>query len=355
MNAFDKFSVLFQEDTIFTAKRAYPLGQATTDILNWDETVFPILRERAAAFEPAVCQMIANPCEDTIETAQRKLNEFFDIARSFPPYCDLIMDWDASYNLFPLLHEEYRARWDEIMTEGTPARHDLEEFIRKVRELPERLNIFRSQVMLMLELFFEKLHKRDRESYAQAYLDYYRSVAAGGALFYPDREFEQSFPAEFKFVPISFKGQENVPILAEETEFGELHSFLYTDFYRGLMHGNAPRRCHNCNRYFLLTRGYNTCYCNNIAPGETERTCRQVGAHRVSARLWAGDTPLQKEYSKTINRIKGQRRSGKISRNDFRIYEDDAKALMEQVEHGQSTDEEAIRKLHQISRIRNRK
>jgi hypothetical protein len=46
------------------------------------------------------------------------------------------------------------------------------------------------------------------------------------------------------------------------------------------MAGNAPRRCHNCGRYFLLTDGYNTCYCNNIAPGEAERTCRKVGAHR---------------------------------------------------------------------------
>lgn len=59
--------------------------------------------------------------------------------------------------------------------------------------------------------------------------------------------------------------------------------FLYTEFYRALMAGNALRRCHNCGRYFLLTAGYNTCYCNNIAPGETKRTCRKVGAHKKSA------------------------------------------------------------------------
>lgn len=354
MNSFDKFSVLFQKDTILTAKRDYPLGQVTTDILNWDETVFPILRERAEAFEPAVRQMIADPCEDTIVAAQQKLNEFFDIVRTFPPYCDLNMDWGTAYNVFPLIYEQYRERWDESMTEDTPARRDMEEFLRKIRELPERLNIFRSQIMMMLEQYFEKLHRRDRHTYAQAYSRYYQSVTAVGTLLYPETEFEQSFPAEFKFVPIVFKEQEENVILAEETEFAELHAFLYADFYRGLMHGNAPRRCHNCNRYFLLTRGYNTCYCNNIAPGETERTCRQVGAHRVSARLWAGNTPLLKEYAKTVNRIKGQRRSKKISGNDFRIFEDEAKALVDQVEHGQLTDEEAIRKLHQISRFRNR-
>lgn len=45
-----------------------------------------------------------------------------------------------------------------------------------------------------------------------------------------------------------------------------------------------PRRCHNCGKYFLLTNGYNTCYCNNIAPGETERTCRKVGPTERSLR-----------------------------------------------------------------------
>ena len=54
--------------------------------------------------------------------------------------------------------------------------------------------------------------------------------------------------------------------------FTYLHDFLRTEFYRGLAIGNAPRRCHNCGRYFLLTAGYSTC-CGNIAPGEAERTC----------------------------------------------------------------------------------
>ena len=50
--------------------------------------------------------------------------------------------------------------------------------------------------------------------------------------------------------------------------------------------------------YILLTEGYNTCYCNNIVPGETERTCRKVGAHRKEAKERAGVTPAQKEYAK---------------------------------------------------------
>ena len=75
----------------------------------------------------------------------------------------------------------------------------------------------------------------------------------------------------------------------------------------------------------------------------------------MAAKLWAGDTPLSREYATTINRIKAQRRTRKISRNDFVGFEKEAKALVEQAERGELTDEEAIRGLNRISRMRNRR
>ena len=355
MNTFDKFSVLFWEDRFFTPKKAYELGQVSTDILNWDAAVLRDLRDRVAVFDDAAAQMLAAPSHETVYAAQEKLNAVFEIVKAFPPYCDLKMDWFSSYSLFPLLYEKEPDRWNAAMSNGTPEYQEFRDFLRRVSELPERLDVFRSQIMLVLEGFFENLPKRNPKAYAAAYAEYYESVAAGGVFFFPDIEFEQSFPANLKFIAVTFKDQPGVPVLAEETQFGELHAFLYSDFYRGLMHGNAPRRCHNCGRYFLTTRGYNTCYCNNIAPNETERTCRQVGAHRVAAKLWAGDTPLSQEYAATINRIKAQRRTGKISRADFTDSEDTAKTIVKQVELGELTDVDAIRQLSQISRLRNRK
>ena len=47
-------------------------------------------------------------------------------------------------------------------------------------------------------------------------------------------------------------------MIAERMVFDSLGAFLHVDFFRGLMHGNAPRRCHNCGRFFLLTGGYDT-------------------------------------------------------------------------------------------------
>ena len=38
-----------------------------------------------------------------------------------------------------------------------------------------------------------------------------------------------------------------------------------------------PRMCANCGRYFLQAGGYDTEYCDNIALGETAKTCKDVG------------------------------------------------------------------------------
>ena len=122
---------------------------------------------------------------------------------------------------------------------------------------------------------------------------------------------------EVSFVPMMHPTEEGAVFIAEKATFDTLMGFLQTEFYRGLAMGNAPRRCHNCGRYFLLTAGYNTCYCNNIAPGETARTCRKVGAHRKEAQGKENRTPAQKEYDRTYNRLKVRKQRGKISKDEW--------------------------------------
>ena len=161
-------------------------------------------------------------------------------------------------------------------------------------------------------------------------------------------DFEQSFPVQVKFVPVKHPAESGKVILAEQAEFTYLSHFLYTDFYRGLTAGNAPRRCHNCGRYFLLTEGYNTCYFNNIAPGETERTCRKVGAHRKEAKERASATPAQREYAKAYNRLKMRKQRGKISADDWNTAVAKAQDLKEQSERGELSDEELRRQLEAL-------
>ena len=150
---------------------------------------------------------------------------------------------------------------------------------------------------------------------------------------------------EVNFVLIMHPTEEGAVFIAEKATFSSLMDFLQTEFYRGLAKGNAPRRCHNCGRYFLLTAGYNTCYCNNIAPGETKRTCRKVGAHRKEAQGKEHRTPAQKEYARTYNRLKTRKQRKKISTAEWNTAVAAAQELVAQSERGELTDEELKRKL----------
>ena len=61
-------------------------------------------------------------------------------------------------------------------------------------------------------------------------------------------------------------------------QFSCLHDFLYTDLGFGLQSGNYPQRCQLCGQWSFHLSGEKYLYCDRIAPGETERTCREIGA-----------------------------------------------------------------------------
>jgi hypothetical protein len=214
-----------------------------------------------------------------------------------------------------------------------------EEFLSGLECFLESLRNFRGQLDGMLELYFEPLSRRNAEAYAEAYAAYFTDMAAAGELFFPEQEFSQSFPAQLCFGPMPHPMEAGKVLLSEKVEFRYLFHFLYTDFYRGLMVGNAPRRCHNCGRYFLLTAGYNTCYCNHVAPGETERTCRKVGAHR-KANHSTGLSPAGMEYRKVYNRLKARKQRGKISRDEWNATLSQVQKVLDLAKQGKLTDEE---------------
>lgn len=87
---------------------------------------------------------------------------------------------------------------------------------------------------------------------------------------------------------------------------------------------------------------------NNIAPGETNRTCRKVGAHRKEAQGKEHRTPAQKEYDRTYNRLKVRKQRGKISVDEWNAAVAKAQDLVAQSERGELTDDELKRQLDML-------
>lgn len=202
-----------------------------------------------------------------------------------------------------------KEKWDQVQDPSAEGYAIYQGMMAGLACFAESSRAFRQQVAEMTRTYFEPLKRRTSGAYAQAYSRFYSDMLSIGAHIFND-EFEQSFPLEVDFVPMMHPTEEGRVFVAEKSTFNSLADFLRTEFYRGLALGNAPRQCHNCGRYFLLTAGYNTCYCNNVAPGELERTCRKAGAHRKEALGKANHTPARKEYDRTYNRLKARKQRG---------------------------------------------
>lgn len=345
--SYDQFTVFFYGDHVYIGGKEFSIGQSVVDILNLDESILDEIDRRVREFIPAAQTLLKKKTDSVAALAQERLNAVWDVIFTLPVYRDLPMDEENSHHLFEQLiaNEEKWAQMQDPTSEGFGM---FQGMLASLACLADSLRGFRLQIDLMARQYFEPLKRRNAKAYAGAYSFFFANMLVAGAQLLHE-DFQQSFPMEVSFVPMQGpKGHEDEIFIAEKATFTDLADFLRTEFYRGLAIGNAPRPCHNCGRHFLLTDGYNTCYCNNIAPGETERTCRKVGAHRKEARGRANRTPAKVEYDRAYNRLKTRKQRGKISVDEWNAAVAKAQELVAQSERGELTDEVLQKKLDQL-------
>lgn len=342
-DSFDCFSVLFAKGEVFVNGKTFPLGQCTTDILNLDSAMLTEFDRRIGKLMPAVKNLFSEKTDSAAHSAQELLNTVWDLVFAMPLYRDLNMEMQTAYNLLPLLLAD-EEKWIEVQDASSEGHAMFQKLLDGLEYFPESIRTFWGQVSGMLEFYFEPLSRRSTDAYVEAFTRYYSEMKSVEGIF-GEGPFEQSFSTELQFVPMAHPAEEGKVFLAERTVFSYLTQFLYTDFYRGLVAGNVPRQCHNCGRYFLLTAGYNTCYCNNLAPGETDRTCRKVGAHKKEAQGRAAATPAQREYAKAYNRLKARKQRGKISVGEWNAIVAKTQELKARAERGELSDEELRKQL----------
>ena len=343
---YDQFTVFFYGDRIFIGKKDYPIGQCCVDILNLDEAVLDEIDRRARELIPAAMGLLREKTDSAAALAQEKLNAVWELIFALPVYRDLKMDEPCNYHTFQRLMAD-EEKWAQMQDPTSEGHATYQGALIGLILFAEQLRDFRRLIDLIAEKCLEPLEHRNSFAYAEAYSDFYTQMLSSGVQVFGD-DFEQGIPMEVDFVPMMHPTEKDKVFIAEKATFNSLVAFLQVEFYRGLAKGNAPRRCHNCGRYFLLTSGHNICYCNNIAPGETDCTCRKVGAHRKEAQGKANHTPAQKEYDKTYNRLKARKQRGKISKDEWNTAVAKAQELLERSGRGELTDEELSQLLAEL-------
>ena len=124
-----------------------------------------------------------------------------------------------------------------------------------------------------------------------------------------------------------------------ETEYSSLGSFLYTEFMTCLQEGRVPRCCANCGRFFMPRGGYDVEYCDNPAPGETDKTCKEVGARNTFARR-VKDSPALQIFQRAYKTHHARIRSGHMTKESFAIWSARAMDLRDACLEGKITLEE---------------
>ena len=312
---FDSFSAIFGPGECLLNGKWYPLGHFAVEALEMDRSLLWQLKAAVAEFKPELEVFLAARTASSAAVAQQKLDAVWAILDQIPAYKNLRGSFSGSQGLFHSMRE-HPDRTDDSVTEGTNFHRALTYWLDRLERLPDAVDDFIRNTALMLEDYFEDLPARSPAAYAEAYEKYRRMMKT--AFQYAEEEdemdedlesIELDFPVRLGFRAMAAK--DGGAVFGEELTFNELASFLYTDLYKGMAAGNVPRRCHNCRHFFLTAGGHDTVYCNRIAPDETKRTCRQVGAHRKEKQK--NESPIHKEYFKAYNRLKGRKTRGAIS------------------------------------------
>ena len=113
--------------------------------------------------------------------------------------------------------------------------------------------------------------------------------------------------------------------LLERYTFPTLRDFLYVELGKSILKGNAPRKCRLCDGWFLHEQGGRSIYCERIAPGETEQTCREVGARAVFEKK-IQDEDAWKLYKRAYKKYYARMMKGNMDKEEFKIWAENAAA-----------------------------
>lgn len=314
---FDSFPVQFYAKETIVGGEHYPLGHFAVEALEVSGRVFREIDRLQELFQEEFQIFLSARSPSSAARAHTAVLALWEVVGKLPLY-EKISPSDKKIHFLMGYMKEHPEEVADMLTVGTERHAMLIAWQQKLQLLAKQLRDFQTNTYFMLTEYFEQLPARTPAEYTRAYAKYKDDIRNA----YDVAEWEEGDTAELDSVkmdfPFSLSFQPRIhpktgrPFLAEEIHFGTLESFLHTDLMRGMAAGNLPRRCHNCGHYFLAVGAYDTVYCTRIAPCETTKTCRKVGAHRKEKEKNANEF-IYREYARASNRLKGRKQRGSIT------------------------------------------
>ncbi len=224
---------------------------------------------------------LPNPLETEEMSAQEQrdaLNAFFENAK------------DEEISFFHMLKPE--KRW------LTYRKH-----LGYYRDYIEDVYAFNCTISNFLSSSITPLAKLSADSYAHAYYHFLNSSIAYKATVNPLSVMESNAnyfkPAVTSMQCIPIRTKDETYEIVDRVETGDVLAILKLDFLRAIQAGHVVRECQHCGRCFLLTKHYNTLYCDGKSPVNPKYGCSQV----------AGQIKKEKSKNYPYNQTKNKRLS----------------------------------------------
>ena len=340
---FDEFDVLFSGGNSIIAGQNQVLGYYATQVLRMDTGLLWRINAAVRDFKEEFQVFLSARDVSSAAVAQEKLNVLWSLIGQLPAY-DVLQKNDHSASHLIRYMRQHPDEVDDMITTGTDRNRMMKDWLAKLDNLTWPIDLFIRNTKTMLADFFEDLPSRQPEEYAKTYSSF-RWMIANAFANQEENEDDLTVASTLQFhfpVRLSYEAhttQKGKVELAERMHFEDLVSFFHVDFFKGMAAGNLPRQCRNCGKYFLALGAYDTLYCNEIAPGETERTCRKVGAHKREKEK-TNSKPILQQYNRVYNRLKGRKRNGVITEATWNEQVARIQDLKEKALAGEITDAE---------------
>jgi hypothetical protein len=305
-NNFFEFTALFATDGIEIQEKSYKYAEITTAFLNYDCSEY---LELIVDLKKAVD---VDYQHDYIVLSE-KLNE---LIKQMP----LFGDFHMRHNL---LQWDYYNPFYEKEKPSNPYRN-FDDYIRLADDLK---TIRERYTWFVNEMYYRTFPKIETNKYA------YQIENNGASAFVSGVSLGSNQNVDPAKVSMQFEVRESVatgqPQLFEKMNFTRLIDFIYMDFLKGLMAEYSPKKCKLCGRYFLQEKGFSYEYCNNIAPNETDKTCREIGS-LASFRDKVKNNEIWQIHQRAYKKYYARVLKKKMSKSEFLVWAENAERLRDQ-------------------------
>ena len=313
----NKFSAVFHHKNIYLQNldKSYPLGSFATGAINFIidlkmKDLQPLIRQLYKDYqqlylhntEPLSLEVIHNFEHQikAIDTHLEPLTVFKDKLNKKHPFgFEIIQD---------------------TMNQVDSLEETIASIIASYIEVCDALIAFYEQIYDFSKDWITKGSKKNGHDYSLAYEDYFYG---GYFEFNATKKRNTILPrslSQFLDIKTLFAATEipeyDKPLFSEIILFNSYLDLLQYDYFRALQNEYTVRVCRNCKRAFLNTTKHHTIYCDQIAPNETTKTCRQVGALNIEKEK-IENSPIHQLYLRCYKKISARYRRNTITQDEY--------------------------------------